>query len=167
MIDLYRNDGTSMASTVIKGAMADNVECCVRDEPIHHVSCPTLRVGEQIPWSPSFMMGQDTSPSFMVQQESCLNFHGIWEVSMEPCLARWLYSATRLQPHWAPFCFSTMPGPFLSSCLLNLLFPLPEMLFSHRCKGSFSSFSPWLKYSLLQAASFDHFYLKMSFPATD
>lgn len=46
-----------------------------------------LRVGEQIPRSPLFTMGQDTSPSFK-QQDSCLHFHGIYELSAEPCLTR-------------------------------------------------------------------------------
>lgn len=116
-------------------AKADNVECCAPDEPIHHVS---ISVGG---WTnPQVPIVHDKTKHFCSFPSTvwcCLNFHGIYEVD-KVCFIRWLYVATRLQPHWASLSFSTMWSPFLSSCLLNLLFSLPEMLWSQFCKGSFS-----------------------------
>lgn len=109
---------------------------------------------------PLFIKRQNISPSCIVQQGSCLNFHCICEISTEPHLQRWFYSATRFQPHGAPLCSSVTSSPFLPLRLPKLLSSLPDMLLSQLCKGSFSFFSFQLKYCLLQGFPLDYFYLK-------
>lgn len=147
-------------------ATVDIVECCAQDEPIHHAS---LSVGgwtdPQVP-----IVHDGTKHFYLFHSAVCLLFKFSWQLrgthkTMPYKMQLNLYAATKLQPHWAPLCFSSMSGSFLSFPLLNLPFCLLEMPHSQFCKGTFSFFNSLLKCCLFQAASPDHFYdKKMSSP---
>lgn len=124
---------------------ADNVQCCAQDEHIHHVSF--LVGGGTNPGVP--IVPDETGHSFIfLTQQDSLNFHGIYEVSMEPCLIRWWCYATRLQPHWVPASSSAISSPFYPHTFYTCCAPCLKCSSLTPCWASFSFFSSQLKYCL-------------------
>jgi hypothetical protein len=83
---LYKNYRALTELIVISGLKQITLSTVLNMET--PIICSSLWVVEQIPRSALLMVRQNTSPSFKVQQDSCLKFHGIYELSEDPYFTR-------------------------------------------------------------------------------